>query len=685
MKKFFSLMLVALVMLGVTACEQDVTIDTPKSEGLSFYAEIAMTRADLEQGTDGKWATVWEGNETLYVNEFAFTNTESEPSKFTCTTEGVANLVGEDVTIKMENNSVPESGKGIMIEQTIESFNPESTITLNAKNAFFHFTYTGDVTFTLSQPLFVVDGATTDTITVTADGDSWVSVLPGENVTLSYSVNDIKCKETTLNIVAGTIFNLKELAGPEPSTLAYELVTNVNQLYDGAYVIVASGYNGSVAVMGATSTNGNNRPQVEGPHSVSDGVLYYTDAAILRLGVDGANYTLYDINEEGYLYAASSSSNYLKTKSTLDDNGKWSIEIGGEPHVATVKSTGSYTRNWMRYNTSSKMFSCYGSGQSDIYLYVGVDPSTIVKKTALATPTVTATVDVNKVTVSWEAVANAANYTVTFDGKETTTADYEVVFEDLKYDTPYTVSVVANPVDDSELYRSSEAGTASVTTGADPREVLGTPELVAGEITASSITVSWSAVENATNYDVYLDGTLKGNDITENTYTFNDLASGYEYSISVVANGDAELYLPSEAGVITVSTTGQATSATLSFADKAQRTSFSTARQVWEQNGITFTNNKASSTTNVADYGNPVRLYANSEVIVEYGNMKKIEFTCSSSSYATALKNSIGTVDGATVTVLSSLVTVEFNVNVDSFTIAKLTAQVRLSSLTVYF
>lgn len=213
MKKFFSLMLVALVMLGVTACEQNVTIDTPKSEGLSFYAEIAMTRADLEQGTDGKWATVWEGNETLYVNEFEFTNTEAEPSKFTCTTKGVANLVGEDVTIKMENNSVPESGKGIMIEQTIESFNPESTISLTAKNAFLRFYYVGEAKFTLSEPLFVVNNATTDTITVTANGNTWVSVLPGTaDLTFEGSSNDESKSKTEFVMNAGMIYNLGTLS-----------------------------------------------------------------------------------------------------------------------------------------------------------------------------------------------------------------------------------------------------------------------------------------------------------------------------------------------------------------------------------------------------------------------------------------------------------------------------------------
>lgn len=126
---------------------------------------------------------------------------------------------------------------------------------------------------------------------------------------------------------------------------------------------------------------------------------------------------------------------------------------------------------------------------------------------------------------------------------------------------------------------------------------------------------------------------------------------------------------------------------TLSFANKAQRTSFSTTKQVWQQNGITFTNNKSASTNNVADYANPVRLYQNSQIIVEApGNIKKIVFDTNSTTYATALKNSIGTVTGATVTVSSDKVTVEFATpSSKSHTIAKLTAQVRLDSLTVTY
>ena len=129
-------------------------------------------------------------------------------------------------------------------------------------------------------------------------------------------------------------------------------------------------------------------------------------------------------------------------------------------------------------------------------------------------------------------------------------------------------------------------------------------------------------------------------------------------------------------------TASAAEEATLSFDNKAQRTSFSTSKQVWEQNGIKFTNDKASSSNAVADYAKPVRLYAGSSVTIEApGNITKIVFDCNSSSYATAMKNSIG----GTATASSDKVTVTPNESSSSFTVAKLTAQVRLDSITVSY
>ena len=123
-------------------------------------------------------------------------------------------------------------------------------------------------------------------------------------------------------------------------------------------------------------------------------------------------------------------------------------------------------------------------------------------------------------------------------------------------------------------------------------------------------------------------------------------------------------------------------SAELSFADKANRTVFTTSQQVWEQNGIKLTNDKGSSTSNVADYAAPARFYKSSKLTVEYAGMTKIEFVCNNSSYATALKSSITT---GTVSVNGSVVTVVLPAAADSYVISSLTGgQVRMDSLTVY-
>lgn len=128
---------------------------------------------------------------------------------------------------------------------------------------------------------------------------------------------------------------------------------------------------------------------------------------------------------------------------------------------------------------------------------------------------------------------------------------------------------------------------------------------------------------------------------------------------------------------------GETTSYTLTFADKSYRTEFTTEMQVWSQNGVILTNEKASSTNNVADYANPLRMYQGSSVAVsmEDGSLiSKIEFTCNAAKYVTALQNSINTATTAD----GNIVTVVFETPVDVYSIEALTAQVRLNSLTVY-
>lgn len=88
--------------------------------------------------------------------------------------------------------------------------------------------------------------------------------------------------------------------------------------------------------------------------------------------------------------------------------------------------------------------------------------------TALATPVVTSAVEGNVVTLTWEAVENAANYVVTVG------TEMPVVVEDTtytftgEYETEYTFNVVAVPADE-EKFAASEAATVTATTEAEPQ------------------------------------------------------------------------------------------------------------------------------------------------------------------------------------------------------------------------
>ena len=122
---------------------------------------------------------------------------------------------------------------------------------------------------------------------------------------------------------------------------------------------------------------------------------------------------------------------------------------------------------------------------------------------------------------------------------------------------------------------------------------------------------------------------------------------------------------------------------TISFANDSQRVSQDVNSQVWENNNITFTNNKSNSQTNVADYINPVRLYQGSNIVVECGagNITQIVFDCNNSEYATILKNSIG----GTVKAEGDKVTVPLDGTSNSYTVTSLGAKVHLDAITLTY
>lgn len=144
-------------------------------------------------------------------------------------------------------------------------------------------------------------------------------------------------------------------------------VTSASGLEAGAsYLIVAHHDDMGVLAMGYQKANNRNAVAVdENGESITVTLgtdpNSTTDVFAFTLGGETDAWTFYDEVKGGYLYAASSTGNQLKTQTTLDANGQWSITFNSDG-TAEVIAQGENERNNMRFNpntTGDPLFSCY--------------------------------------------------------------------------------------------------------------------------------------------------------------------------------------------------------------------------------------------------------------------------------------------------------------------------------------
>lgn len=238
MKKFWNLMLAALVIIGATACTENYEgVDKVQEAGFSFYAEVVNdgTRAyiDNEDG-DKTWNTVWENGDELIVKvaeaehggggsfQVKFECKDAAKGQFVSDDSNAANLQGQNVTITTAGNHHSLEGKNAFYTNTVvNGFDNTKRIELEAHTSFFRYTYNGEgeVKLTLSEPLFRTEkGTAVNEITVSGNGEQFVAFWPtGEEVTLSYSVNGETIKTTTKALAAGMVYNLGTLVASNAS------------------------------------------------------------------------------------------------------------------------------------------------------------------------------------------------------------------------------------------------------------------------------------------------------------------------------------------------------------------------------------------------------------------------------------------------------------------------------------
>ena len=460
----------------------------------------------------------------------------------------------------------------------------------------------------------------------------------------------------------------------------------------------------------------------------------------------------------------------------------WALSYGSACDVVADKTYNTYNNGGnMKFIGETGAYDIYFSLVSAKFYMTVAGAEAPAEPEVLATPVVEASVEGNVVTLTWEAVENAAQYSITVGTEMPVFVEDTTYVFTGEYETEYTFNVVAVPADE-EKFAASEAAAVTATTEAEPAEEVvyttvaeflaaaedetiytlkgtitsvtetsygnfyindGTGEVliyglcspegaqkywaqsgakVGDDIVIKTVRTSYNSApqgKNAIFVELITPGTLAFWSFEATSASFT--AAAAEKTIAVaIYNATSEVEAVSDnaqfsavysTGVLTISakentaadaiegnitvTCGDlsqviavsqlgassgdavAVEAKISFADKANRTEYSTSKQVWEQNGIVVTNNKGASTSNVGDYANPARFYKSSNVTIQApGEIISISIDCKGldAKYVTPW----GTAD-------NGIVTITLDGTSDTYTFNNLSAQARAYSMTVTY
>ena len=224
---------------------------------------------------------------------------------------------------------------------------------------------------TISADLLEALEETTITLTATPENGYefgyWIVTDDNGNEII---VSENQFEMPASNVTVSAVFNYIQQSFVE----GYQLVTSADQLIAGRTYLIINVANSKAL---GTTQNNNNRSAVA--VTIEDDFIYAINNTVCELTLGGGTgaWTFFDAgwgNNGGYLYAASSNSNQLRTQATNNANGKWSI-VFGTNSVVTIQAQGSNTRNLLKYNNQSNIFSCYASSQLDVCLFCRTEPS----------------------------------------------------------------------------------------------------------------------------------------------------------------------------------------------------------------------------------------------------------------------------------------------------------------------
>ncbi|MGN1215717.1 MAG: hypothetical protein ACI4TJ_05665, partial [Candidatus Cryptobacteroides sp.] len=232
----------------------------------------------------------------------------------------------------------------------------------------FYYTAEGEST--------VNSGSKVITLNTTKTSDVFFACLPADlsgqslKVVISAGGNtytkNINLAGKTLNFKEGHVskFSVDMSGVKADAKVVYNLVTDPTTLKVGDKVIIAA-QDADVAL--GTTQNTNNRSAADITKSGNTVVNPGAAVQILTLEKGSRDNTCAFNTGAGYLYAASATTNQLKTQESIDANA--SFRISYADGVTTVMAKGTNSHNRLQYNSTLKIFSCYGSSQKEVVIY----------------------------------------------------------------------------------------------------------------------------------------------------------------------------------------------------------------------------------------------------------------------------------------------------------------------------
>lgn len=212
-----------------------------------------------------------------------------------------------------------------------------------------------------------------DVFMVVAPGKYQGTVTVRTNVAVyTYELSkQLEYKRGRVKVVGVDLDNAASREVPySPEQFNWAIVKDASSITVGSKIIIAA--SGSDYALGTTQNSSNRK--AEKISKSGDALLANAAVQVFEVvaGTKSNTYAFKAFNgatEGKYIYASSSSSNELKSQDDIDDNASWTVTItsGG---VATVKAQGTNTKNLLKKNSSSDLFSCYGSGQADVAIYL---------------------------------------------------------------------------------------------------------------------------------------------------------------------------------------------------------------------------------------------------------------------------------------------------------------------------